>query len=135
MDRISEKYNSLNNELRNTNPLFRSNSIEEDGAAKLFDRENVELRDKVRELLAVFERLAVGVNMEAFEIDVIKKMSKGYLITVFERYFTYIQAARKRGENDSLFEEFESLVERLRIPDDPEHALDETAQRQRVRIT
>ena len=49
MDKIHERYNSLNNELRNKDEIFTSRDIGQDGVNMLFN--NVELRDKVRELL------------------------------------------------------------------------------------
>ncbi|HXU38238.1 MAG TPA: DUF4760 domain-containing protein [Blastocatellia bacterium] len=74
---------------------------------------NHEERTKLMKLLGMFEHLAVGANTDVFDIDVLNRMSGAYMIRLFNQYSGYIKQQRKVLKNDSIYKEFEDLVDRL----------------------
>ncbi len=105
MDGIRPNYSRINNELRKE---FAKGPISESEVTKILA--DPKLRDKVRDLLGIFDHLAVGVHAEVFDIRLVNKMSGGYLMTIFERYSPYINKVREHQDNEFLYKEYEDLV-------------------------
>ena len=90
---------------------------------------NPELNARLLDLLGLFEGLAAGVNAGVFDVELLNRVSGGYLIRVFETYKAYM-LARRQSRWPSLYREFEELVENLRklrpeLSDVQPHALSE----------
>lgn len=67
---------------------------------------------EVSYLLGMLEHLAVGVHTGVFDLKVLNRMSGGYIISIFNRFSTYID--EKRKQNSLLYEELELLTHRLK---------------------
>jgi hypothetical protein len=92
-------------------------------------RSNPDLNARLLDLLGLFEGLAAGVNAGVFDVELLNRVSGGYLIRVFETYKAYM-LARRQSRWPSLYREFEQLVQDLRklrpeLSDVEPHALAE----------
>jgi len=87
----------------------------------LWDKaEGEEKDDLTRAYLTDIERFAVGLNLNAYDIGVLNKMSGGLLVRQWQRYFKpYIEKKRAQPEtgrfvsNATLYVETEKMIERL----------------------
>ena len=75
---------------------------------------NPELWAMLKDLLGLFEHLAVGVNTGVFDIDLINRMAGDYLIGIFDRFTVYVQKRRIDSGLTSLYCEYEQLITQLK---------------------
>lgn len=68
----------------------------------------------IRVHLSGLEWLAVGVNLNVFELRVVNRLGGGYLITEHRRFQAYIDEKRRRTGNQHLYQDLELLVTRLK---------------------
>ena len=69
----------------------------------------------LKDMLGMFEHLAVAVNSEVFDIDILNKMAGQYLVDVYQRWKTYIDQRRKDPNRELVYVEFEQLVHKLNL--------------------
>jgi hypothetical protein len=109
INQIRPQYREMNNEL-----------IQKLGEGAVDDTkinailENKELHSKVKDMLGLFEHLAVGVNANVFDLKLLNLMSGNYLITINNRYMQYFERRRREANNPRLYEEFGKLVTNLK---------------------
>ena len=88
-------------------------------------RENGEIRDNLKEILAYLEFTAIGTNTGVFDKELWYRMSGSYLIRIYHRFRPYIKFAQKN--NPYAFIEFEEIVlefeERKRLKPDPRETI------------
>ena len=109
INKVREVYRKVNYELKKE---FGEGPLDEEKLSKLYA--NTDLWNQLKNMLALFEHLAVGVNSGVFDFDILSRMSGQYLINMFDRYSFYIRDRRKKLGNPRLYEEFEALVAKLR---------------------
>jgi hypothetical protein len=71
-------------------------------------------RRELGQYLSLYEMLAVGVNLEALDIDVVDRSWGSVIIRTWDAYEDYIQARRKSVNQPTLYSELELLVRKLR---------------------
>lgn len=69
----------------------------------------------LKDMLSLFEHLAVAVNAEVFDIEILNKTSGQYLINAFDRWKVYIYERRKDPAKKIVYAEFEALVYKLKV--------------------
>jgi hypothetical protein len=74
-------------------------------------RSDPEANRLVIKLLGNIEHMAVGVNMDVYDIGVIDRASGAFLIRVYRQFLPYIKRAQSRQQ--SAYEEFDRLVVEL----------------------
>jgi len=70
---------------------------------------NPEEEAELRNILGVFEHLAVGVHAGVYDRDILYRMSATYIISIFQRVKAYIDVAREKF-SPNAFTEFERLA-------------------------
>jgi hypothetical protein len=109
MNQIRPQYREINNEL-----------IQKLGVGAVDDSKintiikDEELHAKVKDMLGLFEHLAVGVNADVFDLKLLNSMSGGYLIKINNRYVQYFDRRRRDENNNKLYEEFSRLIAKLK---------------------
>jgi Domain of unknown function (DUF4760) len=78
------------------------------------DNEFDELHEEIKEMLGMFEHLAVGVNADVFDIGLLNRMSGSFLIRVHDRWSLYFENRRSKSGNSKLYEEFDTLVTKIK---------------------
>jgi len=73
---------------------------------------NTELENKIRKMLGIYERFAVGVKHNIYCLDMIYDISGTVFISTFNQFKPYIDYVRKK-ENRPYIKEFEVLVAKL----------------------
>jgi hypothetical protein len=68
---------------------------------------------RVKDMLGLFEHLAVGSNAGVFDIDMLNKMSGPYLINIFNRFKPYIEQRRFESNTTTLYIQYEQFVNDL----------------------
>lgn len=69
--------------------------------------------ESIRARLRLFEVFASGVNLGAFSVEVADRAAGSTVLAAWLTYRDLIYAQRERMSNPRLYEEFESLAERL----------------------
>lgn len=69
-----------------------------------------EAKQDIQELLSIVEHLAVGVNAEVYDLEILERMSGTYFIHMFNKLSPYIDSMRAAKRNEKLYCEFESMV-------------------------
>jgi len=108
MNQIREKYRLMNAELIDELGI---EPLDEERVGRL--RQSPRLWEKVKDILGLFEHLAIGVNLGVFDLGMLEKMSGTYLSNVFRRFSTYIRTQRESTNNPTLYQEYEKLVEQI----------------------
>lgn len=86
---------------------------------KISDLENAEGRKIIlKKYLSQMEHFAVGINQDAYDIDIVDKMSGGMLISQYEEYIKdFIEERRKipgnRVSADKKYYEYEMMMRKL----------------------
>lgn len=73
-----------------------------------------EMKSSIRDFLKVMERLSVGLNMEVFDIEVVRRLIGTGIITTWNRLEKIIQKKRIDLNNPKLYIEFEQVVKKLK---------------------
>jgi hypothetical protein len=105
MNDIRPKYQLLNEQLKKT---LGSGVVDKKKIATIV--KNDKLHNEVKDILGLFEHLAVGANTSVFDVDLLNRMSGKYLINIHDRYLPYFESRRKDTNNPRLYEEFSELV-------------------------
>lgn len=75
-----------------------------------------ELRANVRDVLSHFERFAVAVNTEVYDLHIVDRTMGQYLIGLWRDYSPYIKHVREIDKNGSRYYcDFEALVSRITV--------------------
>jgi len=109
VNKIRESYRTINNELIKK---FGKGPIGTKELDALYN--DYELWHKLKNMLSLFEHLAVGINTGVFDLDILDRMAGGYFINIYNRYAYYISERRKALNNNTIYSEFEGLVNKLR---------------------
>jgi hypothetical protein len=106
------------NTLRQEYRLLNSEIISSMGAGRI-DKESYEkvskdreMLGKLRNLLGLFEHLAVGVHADVFDFGIVDQMSGQYLCAVFDRWEYYID--KRQTRNKRAYEAFRRLVDQIK---------------------
>ncbi len=110
LDNLRTSYRKWNNELVKK---FGTDPIGAETANKI--TEDIGSWAILKDMLGLFEHLAVGVNTGVFDIDILNKMAGQYLIDVYDRWKVYINERRKDPKHQSVYMEYEILVNRIRL--------------------
>ncbi len=78
-----------------------------DGAVGEIDKDD-ELRENIKDMLALLEHTSVGMNTGVFDKDLWYRMSASYLIRIYHRLRPYIKYIQK--SQPSAYIEFEEIV-------------------------
>ena len=70
------------------------------------------LRTDVRKMLGIFERFAVGVHHDVFNVNIICDLSGTVFIQTFKQFKPYIDMARK--DSKTFYINYENLVNELK---------------------
>jgi len=109
VNNIREAYRKINNDLVKE---FGEGPLDDEKIEKL--TKNQELWAKLKDMLALFEHLAVGVNTGVFDFHILSRMSGGYIIKIYDQYSYYIKKRRRDTGNPRIYIEFENLVLKLK---------------------
>ncbi|WP_372398129.1 DUF4760 domain-containing protein [Azospirillum sp. HJ39] len=74
-------------------------------------------RRNIKELLSIIEHMAVGVETEVYDIDIIDRMSGSYFLRIRRILDPYISDAQKRNANNYI--EFDRMCDRIRAKRKP----------------
>jgi len=110
-------YNSIREELRNTSFAVRNKlhlndmfyDFNENHIQKIYMDE--ELKNDVSKMLSIFERFAVGVHHDVFNINLINDLSGTVFIQTFKQFKPYIYESRKNSK--TFYFDYEKLVNEL----------------------
>lgn len=69
---------------------------------------------KINRVLNIYERLALGVNLGAYDIKVLNRLVGFNLISNFERFEAYIKVRRERFNRPFAWKEFELLIKKIK---------------------
>jgi len=72
------------------------------------------LKNDVSRMLSIFERFAVGVHHDVFNINLIHDLSGTVFIQTFKQFKPYIDHARKKGSK-TFYIDYEKFVKELEI--------------------
>lgn len=64
-------------------------------------------------LLGLFEHLAVAVNTEVFDFDILCRLSGSYIANVYKKYEGYILYRRTKNCNPKVYIDFEILKDKI----------------------
>ena len=108
MNQIRVRYRETNHEIiRRLGPgILDDNKISE-------IVQDEQLLDRVKDMLGLFEHLAVGANTDVFEVEMLSRMSGGYLKAVYRRFERYIEQRRFETNSPTLYIEYERFVNDL----------------------
>lgn len=107
--------------------LLRSNELDalerkiREAASNTIDWKNADkqLRAELRLVLSHFERFAVAVNTNVYDIDIVDRTMGAYLIGLWEDYATYIEFIRSDTQNPKCYVEIENLVNSIKKRREP----------------
>lgn len=108
LNNLRTSYRNWNNELIKK---FGADPVGTETANKII--EDVESWTILKDMLGLFEHLAVGINTSVFDIDILNKMAGQYLIDVYDRWKVYINERRKDPKRQNVYRDYEILVNRL----------------------
>ena len=77
------------------------------------DEFDLELKSKIKELLAVIEHLSVGINSGVFNFQIFFRMSGSYFLNIFRKLHPFILDEQK--ENPAKYIEFEYICKKIEI--------------------
>jgi hypothetical protein len=91
--------------------------LSEKYGAKALNPEDIDEADMadVREFLSVLEHLAVGVNSQVYDIDLVNRMSGTFLLATIDKVKPYINHARIKRNSETLYEEFEKMCREIAV--------------------
>ncbi len=67
----------------------------------------------INRVINIYERLALGVNIKAYDIQVLNKLVGQNIIDNYARFEAYIEARRTKLDRPYAWREFQKLSERL----------------------
>ena len=76
--------------------------------------ESAEEATKINRVINIYERLALGVNISAYDIKVLNRLVGQNIINNYERFQEYILLRRVSLNRPFAWQEFETLVKRLK---------------------
>ena len=74
---------------------------------------SVEERIKLELILGYMERIAIGVDCDLYDIEIIRRTSRRFIVTTFMNCKPYIDWKRRRLNNPKIFCELEVLTSKL----------------------
>ena len=108
-----ELKNYLDIDLRDDTQMACENRIEHKMALKILDDEK--LRVKTNRIINRYERLALGVNVGAYDLRVLNRLAGQNIIDNYCRFKVYIiEVRRKKDIRPFVWNEFEELKEELK---------------------
>ncbi len=78
------------------------------------DDADADMQHAVRDYLNSIEWLAVGVNTDVFDKTIVQRLAARRLVDTWDGFDGYIHARRDELQQESLYEEFETLAGALR---------------------
>lgn len=90
---IREDIRKLNNKILENLDLTIDDKLTSEHLSKI--RESTELRNKVQTLLSYIQRIAVGVENDIYDINILLDLSGTPFINTFDRYYPYILESRQ----------------------------------------
>lgn len=107
-----ELKNKINVDLRDDTQMACENKIEHDMAMKILD--NDKLSVKTNRIINRYERLALGVNIGAYDVRVLNRLVGQNIIDNYCRFEAYIEARREKLNRPYAWKEFEKLTNKLK---------------------
>ena len=110
-------WEQINQELKEEKRLLLNDygtEITEDDAQEILESDN-EDHIKINKILNMYERLALGVNIKAYDIKVLNRIAGGELINSYKRFKGYIIIYNKQDNTSILWIEFQKLYDRLEV--------------------
>ena len=101
----------LKKEKRDLDREYGTKITQEQAISLIEDRDEA---TKINRVLNIYERMALGVNLGAYDIKVLNRMVRFNLISNYERFEEYIVARRKKFERPFAWTEFEKLIKIIR---------------------
>ena len=107
---IRDKFRQLDNEILCDLELSCDSTLEKHHFDKISN--NQELLIKLRRLLSNIQLMAVGVQNDIYDLNVLFDLSGTTFINTFDRYFPYILDSRKQSV--TFYQEAEYFINKLR---------------------
>ncbi len=76
--------------------------------------EDGEEAKRLNKVINVYERLSLGVNIDAYDLKTLNKLVGQNIIDNYSRFEAYIKARREKLNRPFAWQEFEELVAKLR---------------------
>ena len=107
-----ELKNYLDVDLRDDTQMACENKIEHKMALEILDNEK--LRVQTNRIINRYERLALGVNIGAYDLRVLDRLVGQNIIDNYCRFEAYIEARREKLNRPYAWKEFEKLTNKLK---------------------
>lgn len=78
------------------------------------ERFNQEVKSVILDYLNLVERLAVGINTEVYDYDILRRICGRKLVRAWNQYYNIVEYIRKEKNHQDAYIEYEALVARLR---------------------
>ena len=76
--------------------------------------EDAKLKGEIEHFLALFEYIAIGVETNVYDFDIVCLMEGIYLINKYKQFENFIDESRKNLHYDTMFWEYEKLVRKIK---------------------
>lgn len=108
-------YEDINQKIK-----IQKKAIKEKHGEKISRERAISIHDEnedisaINNVLNLYERLSLGVNMGIYDLKTINRISGKLLIDNYERFQEYILYRRELKKAPNAWKEFETLIEKLR---------------------
>ena len=109
-NKIREDYRRLNREVLDKLELKIGDELSLQQLSII--RDNPEIKVKIQTVLSYVQRIAVGVENDIYDINIMFDLSGTVFIQTFERYYPYVLEARSKSI--TYYQEAEHLINKLR---------------------
>lgn len=107
---IREDFRKLNNEILSALNIPKDSKLDKSHFDTL--RENPQLMEKMQTLLSYIQRIAVGVQNDVYDMDILLDLSGTPFIRAFDRYYPHILESRQ--SSITFYQEAEYFINKLK---------------------